>query len=58
MRVVGWVVVRSVLTLMLLLWSLCPLARHAIDRTIGFWIAWALMEALLLVACIGSFVIA
>ncbi len=32
----------------LLLWSLCPLAQHAHDRTWAFWAMWAIMEVVVL----------
>lgn len=31
------------------LWSLCPLAQHAHDRTWGFWAMWAILEMVLLI---------
>jgi hypothetical protein len=37
------------LVLGLLLWTPSPLAQHAIDRHIAFWILWALVEVFLAV---------
>lgn len=34
----------------LLLWSACPMAQHAHDRTWGFWVMWLIMEIYLFAA--------
>ena len=52
------VVVCGALTLLVLLWSLSAFAQHDFDRTTRFWIVWGLIEGVLLVACIGSIVLA
>ena len=51
------VAVSCTLTVIVLLWSLSPFALHSFDRTTRFWIVWGLVEAVLLVACIGLIVL-
>jgi hypothetical protein len=57
MRVVGRVLVRVILSFILLFWSLNPLMQHAIDRTEAFWIVWALIEVILVLVWIRSFMV-
>ena len=49
-------VVGTVAAVFLLFWSLSPLMQHAIDRHIGFWLMWAVLEAVLIATMIASFI--
>ncbi len=40
--------VAGALLLILLLWTLLPLAQHAVDRTVGFWVFYGLIELALI----------
>jgi hypothetical protein len=40
--------VAGILVLMVLLWTLLPMAQHAVDRTFGFWMFWGLIEIALI----------
>ena len=40
------------LYVILLLWTLLPLAQHEIDRTTKFWIAWGIAEGVLVAAVV------
>jgi hypothetical protein len=36
--------VSAVLFGIVLLWTLLPFAQHAVDRTLGFWLRWGIIE--------------
>ena len=40
---------------MLLFWSLTPLAQHEIDRSLGFWLGWSVVEVILALISVASF---
>jgi hypothetical protein len=45
---------RILVSLLLLFWSISWGAQHAIDRTLGFWMVWALVELLLVGVLYGT----
>jgi hypothetical protein len=43
----------ALLGLIVLLWTLLPLAQHAIDRTVSFWLFWGMVELALVTFAIA-----
>ena len=45
---------RIIVVYLLFIWSASFLAQHSIDRTIGFWIVWTVVESILIAVLIGT----
>jgi len=47
--------VAVVLGALVLLWTLLPFAQHEVDRTLGFWIWWGMIELVWIAAVVGIY---